>query len=469
MFQSLEMAELGPTFFVAEPDARVLEKLEVAERVALGAVIALAILNLAGSFLPEAQQLADTDWRLMSDGAVGFSLMGAFGLILLEARRPKRMARAGWVLAAAVLLLCGIIVAGRAAHPTFPVAASLSSLPQPFWLIPGRISTLMVCGFALLGLSMMLLRARSRWAVFFADLAICCLVALVFALGSGQVIDMSHVLGPTTEAGLSFQSTVCLLLLTAVAFCRRARNGVFSIFLGRGTGSRVARVLSPIVVLMPYLREWGRAHFIGDKSMPPPYTTATLATATMLVASALMLYLAWRINSMEAQIQSLSLRDELTGLYNLRGFRLLAEQALRLANRSGHPFSVLFVDLDDLKQINDQFGHFSGSQCLADTAEMLRTVFREADVLGRIGGDEFAVAGEFTEPGMVLALARLEEVVAQGNGAPDREIPLSFSFGTVTTNAGEQETLDTLLKQADLAMYEHKRGKKGLAAEIAQL
>jgi GGDEF domain-containing protein len=73
------------------------------------------------------------------------------------------------------------------------------------------------------------------------------------------------------------------------------------------------------------------------------------------------------------------------------------------------------------------------------------------------------MAGDFTEPGMVVAVGRLEETVAAWNAGPDRLIPLSLSFGTVTSKTGSPETLDALLKSADHAMYEHKRGKKRLA------
>ncbi len=445
-----------------------LEKLAVAEHLALGAVIALAILNLAASFLPLALRLQTTNWRLMSGEAVLFALMSALSLLLLEPRRSQGTQFAGQALAAAVLLLSGIIVAARALHPA-PGATGLDSiLPHPYWLLSTHISLQAAGGFALLGLSMLFLRVQSRAAVLAADVSTCCLVFVVLVLASEQISDMSHIFGPAADTGRSFQTTVCLLLLTSVTFFHRAGNGILSIFVGRGTGSRLARVLSPILLLLPYLREWGRAHFIGDRRMPPPYSTAILATLAVIVSSALLLYLARRINSMEVEIHNLSLRDELTGLYNLRGFRLLAEQGLRRANRSSHPFSVLFVDLDDLKQVNDQFGHFVGSQCLVEAAEILRTVFREADVLGRIGGDEFAVAGEFTEPGMVLAVERLEEIVAGWNTGPDRPIPLSLSFGTVTSRSGSHETLDALLKSADHAMYEHKRRKKSLAEEIVQ-
>ena len=100
----------------------------------------------------------------------------------------------------------------------------------------------------------------------------------------------------------------------------------------------------------------GRAHLLQSLRMPEQYATAILTAITTMVSFVLLLILARRISSMELEIRDLSLRDALTGLYNLRGFHLLAEQSLRLARRNQMPFSVLFVDLDNLKQINDSYG-----------------------------------------------------------------------------------------------------------------
>ena len=125
--------------------------------------------------------------------------------------------------------------------------------------------------------------------------------------------------------------------------------------------------------------------------IPEHSATAILVSIATTLSMVLLLLLVWRINSMEMEIRILSLRDGLTGLYNLQGFTLLAEQALRIAQRSQLPVSVLFVDLDNLKQINDTLGHDTGSAFLVETANLLNETFRETDVIGRIGGDEFAV------------------------------------------------------------------------------
>ena len=167
---------------------------------------------------------------------------------------------------------------------------------------------------------------------------------------------------------------------------------------------------------------------------------------------------------MESEIHALSLRDELTGLSNLRGFRLLAEQALRMSRRSHVPFSLLFIDLDNLKEINDSFGHTVGSSILSDTGKILLATFRESDVLGRVGGDEFAVAGNFSQAAITVAIHRLRDSVAQRNGRAGQEPYLNLSLGHITCEPDSQETLDELLEKADFSMYEEKRRKKSRTA-----
>src|SRR5947199_565679 len=134
-----------------------------------------------------------------------------------------------------------------------------------------------------------------------------------------------------------------------------------------------------------------------------------MASTAAVISFVLMMVLVRYIKRMEDEIHDLSLRDELTGLYNLRGFQLFAEQALRLTQRSQLPFSVLFVDLDHLKKINDTLGHAVGSAYLIETGLLLQQTFRETDVIARIGGDEFAIAGQFSDAGITTAAERLEE------------------------------------------------------------
>jgi diguanylate cyclase (GGDEF)-like protein len=174
---------------------------------------------------------------------------------------------------------------------------------------------------------------------------------------------------------------------------------------------------------------------------------------------ALVLALAWRIDSLEEKIRHLSLRDDLTGLYNRRGFFLFAEREYRLANRSEVPFSVLFIDLDGLKRVNDRLGHEVGSTFLRETANLMKKTFRDSDILARIGGDEFVVAGTLGASGVTRAAQRLEEAAADRNASGDNVYPLGFSIGYAISDSQQPETLEELLNRADSEMYRRKRDK----------
>ena len=188
---------------------------------------------------------------------------------------------------------------------------------------------------------------------------------------------------------------MCLALLTVVTILRRAECGLFSVFLEDGIGGRIARIIAPVLIILPFLRELGRARLLNAQLVPTPYATAILTSVATIVSFGLLLLLVRLINHMQNEIHGLTLRDELTGLYNFRGFNLFADQAFRLARRAQLPFGVLFIDMDNLKMINDELGHSAGSISLVETAKLLNATFRETDVIGRLGGDEFVVAGQF--------------------------------------------------------------------------
>jgi diguanylate cyclase (GGDEF)-like protein len=348
----------------------------------------------------------------------------------------------------------------------FHIAAGLERL-FPFdsnstspW--PDRPSPQTASGLAMLGITIALIRVRGRIVVRIADLVTICLGLLVLVLASGEVFGAMRIFSLSGVTRTSPQTLLCLVFLTLVAFLRRAEMGIFSIFLGRGIGSRIARILGPVILVLPFLREIARQRMVRSQILPEHYATAILASAAAAMSFVFLMLLVFYIKSMENEIHNLSVRDELTGLYNLRGFHLLGERALRLARRSRVPFSVLFIDLDNLKQINDLHGHSVGSECLAETGALLQATFRETDVLGRIGGDEFAVAGQFSHAAVAIATERLREASAQRNSAPGHSAALSFSIGHVTSLLTGHESLRALLSRADEAMYEEKRRKKSL-------
>jgi diguanylate cyclase (GGDEF)-like protein/PAS domain S-box-containing protein len=162
-----------------------------------------------------------------------------------------------------------------------------------------------------------------------------------------------------------------------------------------------------------------------------------------------------------ADLERLSLIDDLTGLYNRKGFLALAEHRMRLANRTAEPFSIAFVDLDGLKKINDTFGHLEGNRALVDAASVLRESFRESDILARLGGDEFAIfIAEAEESKIATITSRIQQNLAACNRAAGRLYPLAFSTGIVSTAGPHTSDLETLLARADALMYQQKTNRQ---------
>ncbi|HEY8587375.1 MAG TPA: GGDEF domain-containing protein [Rhodanobacter sp.] len=155
----------------------------------------------------------------------------------------------------------------------------------------------------------------------------------------------------------------------------------------------------------------------------------------------------------------LATTDELTGLLNRRGFLRVAEAELRRAQVAQHPITLIYVDVDGLKALNDEAGHQAGDALLVETAALLRAAFRPTDVLARLGGDEFVVlTNTFHGTGAIIRhrIARLSQALHR-SGAQSREI--SLSAGVVLATPSSVPALDELLDRADQAMYQIKYSK----------
>ncbi len=221
-----------------------------------------------------------------------------------------------------------------------------------------------------------------------------------------------------------------------------------------GASSPVRKILS-----VPALIEGRVVGLITLTNKEGNYTEQDLALVNRLAA----LYaIAIQRKLAEEELRSLSLVDELTGLYNRRGFLTLAKQQLKVANRMKKGMLLIFIDLDNMKLINDSLGHHEGDLALIDTANIFRDTFRESDIIARIGGDEFVVlALETNEYDAHAIVHRLNEQFARHNRRDIHPYKLSISFGIVRYDPDSPCSIEELLVKADKKMYEHKRSKQG--------
>lgn len=172
---------------------------------------------------------------------------------------------------------------------------------------------------------------------------------------------------------------------------------------------------------------------------------------------------AFERHALWSRIKSQTLQDELTGLYNQRGFFTLAAEYQAIARRNRKRMMVLFIDLDGLKAINDAYGHAEGSRAIVAAGSVLEKTFRENALISRWGGDEFVVlltdADELTEE---VVADKLYGELTKFNTRMRRGYDLSMSIGFAHFDPEDPKQIDELLRRADVAMYETKRARKTL-------
>jgi diguanylate cyclase (GGDEF)-like protein len=193
-----------------------------------------------------------------------------------------------------------------------------------------------------------------------------------------------------------------------------------------------------------------------------------LVAVTVCAAAAAVL---WRVRSLQKDLESRASIDFLTGVPNRRHFLELAERVLRSCQRYGKPLSVAVVDLDHFKSINDKYGHKVGDLVLQRFCEQCRKALRESDILGRVGGEEFAIllpnaSAELAQE----VINRVRKIIEQTEIAVGTMAPMHFtaSFGVADYSA-ERKDLDALITSADRALYESKKAGRNRVSLFGEL
>jgi two-component system, cell cycle response regulator len=173
--------------------------------------------------------------------------------------------------------------------------------------------------------------------------------------------------------------------------------------------------------------------------------------------------------SLQSELFAMSLIDSLTNLYNRRGFLKLGRQELKTADRLDHGVLLLFMDLDNMKWINDTLGHNEGDKALRKIADLLRSTFRQSDIIARLGGDEFVVLALNADQDAETIKGRFRKAIADYNQRGESSYELSMSIGSAAyrssspdygISSGAADKLEALLEKADALMYEEKQAKK---------
>ncbi len=168
-----------------------------------------------------------------------------------------------------------------------------------------------------------------------------------------------------------------------------------------------------------------------------------------------------KIKKMEELMKKASMTDEMTGLHNRRGFFALAEHNFKMIKRSNNRSYLLYVDMDNLKKINDHYGHNEGDAAIVTASNILKATYRDTDIIARVGGDEFIIFPvETSEDSYESIVSRLQRNLDIYNTSSNLDYELSLSVGIALINTESLCNIDELIAQADKLMYESKLNKK---------
>ncbi len=421
--------------------------------------------------------LGRVELRNIVPGSVGMRALTAIGLLcaalsLLTALsvahgRGRRWAQAG--LALVPLALGLVVLAEYALHWNAGIDELLfvDHLGRAKGIAhPGRFAPTTAANFVLVGAALLALDARPRRGWRPAELLVLPAVLVACMSIIGYTYEIPAFYGPASAAKMTLNTAVCFLALGLAITLARPHGHVLRLATTDDPGAIMLRRLGPLAVGLPLLLGWMRLA-AGDAGVfTDRVGTWWLTAATIVCFVALIWRVASRLSAadgdrraLQEQLVRLAAYDGLTDLFNRHRFDQELARALLIMRRYGRPASVLIIDLDRMKAVNDELGHRVGDQILRAVADVLRREVRASDVAGRMGGDEFAVLLPETSPegASLLAERIVREIracrIARDDGGDAAWTTVSIGVAALDAD----ETAARALTNADAAMYEAKR------------
>jgi diguanylate cyclase (GGDEF)-like protein len=411
--------------------------------------------------------------------------LGAVAMLLLG---PPARGRRRWV-GLTLASIPGLLALAVLSEYVFGIRLGIDEIPfidhdgrAAGIAFPGRFApTTGVCFLLLTGALLSLDRGTSwRWRpseLFAIPMGI---VALMSLIGYAYAIPAFY--GPVPVTKMAVNTSVCFVALATALLIARPRGRFFKLADTMDPGGVMVRRMVPLCVVVPLVLGWLHLRTVEWGMFDDEVGSWWLAAATIAGLVAMVWWCASTLSAadrerctLEAQLFELANRDALTGLFNRRRFEEEFDHFLARARRYGDTGTLLLLDLDRLKPTNDTLGHEGGDLLLRAVAGVLTALVRESDVVGRIGGDEFAVLLLGASP--VNSLAKADDLrVAIADVRIETQAGsawTSVSIGVAAVQATDGLDSSEILKRADVAMYRAKRAGgnqvalAGLPADVA--
>jgi diguanylate cyclase (GGDEF)-like protein len=453
-------------------------------RAACGAVVVTSVVVLVGGWV-----LGHSELRNLVPGTVGMKALTAVGLLcaslsLLAALAPaagraRRRVHRGLAL---VSLLLGTVVL---AEYVFGWRLGIDELlfvdhvgRAAGIAYPGRFAPTTAISFILVAAALLMFDCAPRRGWRPAEVLVlpAALVACMSIIGYTYGIPAFY--GPASAAKMALNTALCFLALDAAIVLARPHGHLLRLATTDDPGGVMMRRLGPLAILVPLTLGWMRL-LAGDAGVfTERVGTWWLTAATIGCFVALIWRVAARLSAadadrraLQAQLERLAHHDSLTDLFNRHHFSAELVRAADVVRRYDRDATLLILDLDRMKPVNDEHGHRCGDKLLCAVADIMRCELRASDVSARIGGDEFAVLLPETDTAAATALARrvLEQIRACRIPSHDGALPAwtTASIGIAALHAAASERA---LADADAAMYAAKRaGGDGFAIHADSL